>query len=385
MFLSIIVFVLILSFLVLSHEFGHYITAKKSGVKVEEFGIGYPPRIFGVKKGETIYSINAIPFGGFNRLLGEDETDEKYLKDPRSFNSKSILKRALIVSAGVLMNFLVAVVIFYFLLAFSGFSSQQYLIFDYHFPFGEQQNFPLISFVAKNSPAEKAGIKQKDIVLSGALIPLKQAKNIVKFKNANQFVGFVNDNKGKELFLDVKGLDSKKVRELSIVPRVSPPPGEGPIGVGLGNMAEVKYKSVPEKIMSGFLHSFNLSHYSMVALGYLIESSFKESSIKPLTSGVVGPVGILAITEITLKAGIVAVLNLIALFSLALALMNILPFPALDGGRLFFIAIEGIFKKRVPLSIERKINLIGFLILVLLLVVVTYKDIIQFKDILFKF
>ncbi len=374
MFLAIIVSILILGFLVLSHEFGHFIVAKKSGVKVEEFGIGYPPKIWGIKKGETVYSINAIPFGGFVRLYGEDEEDEKYLKDPRSFNAKSTTSRALTASAGVIMNLLVAVIIFYFLLPFSGFTNQQYLIFDYHFPFGEQQNFPLISFVAKDSPAEEIGLNPKDIVLEG---------NGIKFKNADQFVGFVNNNKGKEIFLKIKNLDTEEIRELAIVLRINPPAGEGPLGIGLGDMAEVKYGTILEKTTVGFLHSFNLAHYSVVALGHLIKTSFGEKSVEPLTSSVVGPVGILAITKLTLSAGVMAVLNLIALISLALAIMNILPFPALDGGRLIFIIFEGITKKRVPLNIERKINLAGFIVLILLLVGVTYKDILQFKEILF--
>jgi len=374
MFLAIIISILILGFLVLSHEFGHFIVAKKSGVKVEEFGIGYPPKIWGIKKGETIYSINAIPFGGFVRLYGEDGEDEKYLKDPRSFNAKSTTSKALTVSAGVIMNLLVAVIIFYFLLPFSGFTNQQYLIYDHHFPFGEQQNFTLISFVAKNSPAEEAGLNPKDIVLEG---------DGVKFKNAEQFIGFVGNNKGKEIFLKTKNLDSGEIRKLGIVPRINPPAGEGPLGIGLGNMAEIKYGTVLEKATVGFLHSFNLAHYSIVALGHLIEASFKEKSVEPLTSSVVGPIGILAITKLTISAGIIAVLNLVALISLALAIMNILPFPALDGGRLLFIIIEGITKKRVPLKIESKINLIGFMVLILLLVAVTYKDILQFKEILF--
>jgi regulator of sigma E protease len=374
MFLSIIVAILILGFLIISHEFGHFIVAKKSGIKVEEFGIGYPPRIWGIKKGETTYSINAIPFGGFVRLYGEDEQDEKHLKDPRSFNAKPITARALTISAGVIMNFLVAVVIFYFLLPFSGFASQQYLVFNYHFPFGEQQNFPLISFVAKNSPAEKAGLEAKSVVLSG---------NGIKFKDAEQFVKFTNNNKGEKIFLKTKDLDTGEINEINVVPRINPPAGEGPLGIGLGDMAEIRYGTVLEKTTVGFLHSFNLAHYSVTALGHLIAASFEEKSVKPLSSSVVGPVGILAITKLTLKAGIPAVLNLIALISLALVVVNIIPFPALDGGRLLFIAFEGIFKKRVPQAIERNANLVGFVFLILLLVLVTVKDVSQFGGMLF--
>ena len=374
MFLSIIIAILILSFLIISHEFGHFIVAKKSGVKVEEFGIGYPPKIWGIKKGETTYSVNAVPLGGFVRLYGEEEKDEEHLKNPRSFNAKPIATRALIIAAGVIMNFLVAVVIFYFLLPFSGFASQQYLVFNYHFPFGEQQNYPLIFYVAKNSPAEKAGLETKSIVLSG---------NGIKFKDAGQFVKFTNNNKGEKIFLKTRDLDNGKIKEISVVPRNNPPAGEGPLGIGLGDVAEIRYGTGLEKATVGFLHSFNLAHYSVMALGHLIGTSFKQGSIKPLSSSVVGPVGILAITKLTLQRGIIAVLNLIALISLALVVVNIIPFPALDGGRLLFIAFEGIFKKRVPQIIERNVNLVGFIFLILLLVLVTIKDVSRFKGILF--
>ena len=375
MFLSVIIAILILSFLILSHEFGHFIVAKKSGVKVEEFGIGYPPRVWGIRKGETIYSINAIPFGGFVQLYGENEKGEKYLKDPRSFNAKSAVIRALIISAGVIMNFLVAVAIFYFLLPFNGFTSQQYLVFNYHFPFGEQQNFPLISFVAKGSPAAKAGIKPKSIILNG---------DGIKFGNVEEFVKFVNSNKGKNIFLTVKNLDTKKISKINITPRIHPPKGEGSLGIGVGTMAEVSYKkNVFEEATAGFLHSFNLIHYSLVALGHLISVSLKQASIEPLSSSVVGPIGILAITKLTINLGFSAVLNLIALISLALVVVNVIPFPALDGGRLFFIILEGLFKRKIPQIVERNINLAGFIFLILLLVLVTIKDISQFGRMFF--
>ena len=385
MLLPIIVFIIILSFLVISHEFGHFITAKKSGVKVEEFGIGYPPRIFGWKKGETIYSLNVIPFGGFVRLYGEDEEEEKFLSDSKSFNAKPARKRALIISAGVIMNFLIAVIIFYLILPFQGFSNQQYLIFDYHFPFGEQQNFPIVSFVAKNSPADKAGLERKDIILGGALDlnKLESNEGISKFNNVGELIKFANENKGQRIFLKVSNLKLRKIKEVSLIPRVSPPKEQGPIGIGLGTVAKISYQNPIEKMGAGFLEAFNLSHYSIVAFAHLVKDSFKEASIKPISAGVVGPVGILAVTKLTLKSGFLAILNLTAIFSLALAIMNILPLPALDGGRLFFIFIEVLFRKRLPLSLERKINLVGFLALIALLVAVTYKDIIQFKGIFF--
>ncbi|HHE76588.1 MAG TPA: PDZ domain-containing protein [Candidatus Parcubacteria bacterium] len=375
MALSIIIAVLILSFLVILHEFGHFIAAKKLGVRVEEFGIGYPPKIFGVKKGETIYSINLIPFGGFVRLYGEEGEEEsgseEIVDKGRSFNAKSVGARSLILLAGVIMNFLLAAVIFYFLLFSNGFTDYQYLIFsNYRFPFGHQRDLPAVSFVAKNSPAEKSGLHSKDIILS---------VNGIRFEEAGDFVGFVKTHKGEKLTLKVKDLESGEVKNIDVVPRLNPPKNEGPLGVGLLTMAELKYENPLEKLFAGVLHSLNLSHYSVVSIGELIKTSFKEKSVEPLSSSVVGPVGILVITKITLKQGIIALLNLVALISLALVVVNIIPFPALDGGRLVFVLVEGILRRKIPQSIERNVNFAGFIILVLLLVLVTIKDVSQFR------
>jgi len=373
MLLSIVIFIFILGFLIFIHEFGHFIIAKKSGVKVEEFGFGFPPRVWGKQKGETIYSINAIPLGGFVKLYGEDEKPQ-HLEDPRSFASKSSFAKTLILSAGVVMNLLLAVAIFYFLVGFSGFQSQCPLIYDYHFPFGEQQNFISILAIAKDSPAEKVGLQSKDIIIEG---------NGIEFKNSKQLIKFINENKGKEIILKIKNSIGGEAKDIEVIPRVNPPENEGSLGIALGDIAEIQYSTGLEKTLVGFLHSFNFAHYSLVGLGHLIKVSFQEQTVEPLAGAVVGPFGILAITKLTIKAGFIAILELIALISLALAIVNILPFPALDGGRLVFVGFEFFTKKRVPLKVERNINLIGFILLILLLMLVSYKDILQFKDILF--
>lgn len=374
MVLTIIVFFFILGFLILTHEFGHFIIAKKSGIRIEEFGIGFPPRIWSKKKGETVYSINIIPFGGFVKLYGEDGIDKKHLTDPRSFSAKPLWVKSLVIVAGVVMNFILASLIFYFLLGINGFISQQFLSFDYQFPLGEQENFPLVLATEKESPAVKTGIEPGTVIISG---------NGARFGSIEEFIHFIDKNKGERILLGVRDKGSQIIREVTVVPRISFPEGEGPLGVRLGEIAELRYKNFFEKSAVGFLHSFNLAHYSIRAFGHLIKLSFEEETIRPLSSSVVGPVGILAITKITLKAGIIALLNLVALISLALAVVNILPFPALDGGRLLFIGLEALTGKKIPLAVEKNINLIGFVLLILLLVLISYKDIIQFKDILF--
>ena len=166
MLITIIIFIITLLVLVVIHEFGHFILAKKFNVRVEEFGFGIPPRIWGKKVGETLVSINWLPFGGFVRLLGEDETNN--LSSDRDFRAKNVWQRMVIVVAGVVMNFLLAAFLFYIVLSFQGFKSQFVYITPYNF-FGVNQtieSFVLVRDLAKDSPADKAGIKENDIVVS---------------------------------------------------------------------------------------------------------------------------------------------------------------------------------------------------------------------------
>ncbi len=392
MFLSIIIFILIISFLVLSHEFGHFVLAKLSGVGVDEFGLGYPPRILGFykeggkrrwvfgskspKTESTIYSINLIPIGGFNRIRGEEVREENDLKDERSFNSKPLPVRALILSGGILAGLFVSVVIFYFILASSQFTSYEGLIFNYKFPFGSQRNLPMITGILDGSPAQKAGLVPNEIVLSAGGRELR---------GLDQFIKIVRENGGRKLLLTVKNLKTKKTMVVSVVPQPKLLKGVTGIGVGLQEVAEVSYKSFPEKVFSGFLQSANLFHYSMAGFYYLLKLSLTRHSISPVARGTGSIVAVFAITKLAIQeVGWVGIFNLTALLSLALAFTNLLPLPALDGGRLVFIGYESVFKKRVSPAIENRINAVGFLILILLNFLVIYKDIFQYKNVLFK-
>jgi regulator of sigma E protease len=392
MIIAIILFLLILSFLILSHEFGHFALAKLSGVKVEEFGLGLPPRLFGVYKergkrkfvlgsGEiatesTVYSLNLIPFGGFNKIYDEEVKEGKELKDPKSFASKSLPTRTLIVSGGILVGILVAVIIFYFILGFSGFITYQGLLFQYKFPFGSQNNFPMVAEIKEGSPAEAAKLLPHDLVLRADGKELESARELTEI---------IKKSEGKAVLLLVKNLRTKEVKEITVVPRVEPKETSAKIGIGIQEVAEIRYEGFFGKIFSGFLHSVNLVHYSFFSLYNLIKVSFLTQSITPLASQTTGIVGIFAITKLTIQEiGLGELFNLIALLSLALAITNFLPLPALDGGRLIFLGIEALFKKRISPVIERKINAAGLAGLILLYVLVTYKDILQYKDIIFK-
>ncbi|PIS39527.1 MAG: hypothetical protein COT33_01500 [Candidatus Nealsonbacteria bacterium CG08_land_8_20_14_0_20_38_20] len=392
MIMAILIFILILSFLIFSHEFGHFILAKIFKVKVEEFGFGLPPRLLGVYQEDgkrkfifgskdqeteaTIYSLNLIPFGGFNKIYGEELKTEKDLKDNKSFNSKSLPIRALIVSGGILVGILAAVVIFYFILGFNNFSTYQGLIFNYKFPFGSQNNFPMVSAVLPDSPAERAKLIPYDLILKA---------NGSELKSAKEFTGLIKASEGKEVLLKVKNLRTKETREVVVFPETKPSETGAKIGVGLRELAEIRYSGILDKIFSGFLHSANLVHYSLTAFYNLIKVSILTQSISPIASQTTGIVGIFAITKLTIQeVGLAELFNLVALLSLALAITNFLPLPALDGGRLVFLGCEAVFKKRASPLIERKVNAAGLAGLILLYILITYKDILQYKDIIFK-
>lgn len=392
MLIAILLFVLILSFLVLTHEFGHFSFAKLSGVKVEEFGLGLPPRIFGayteagkrkfifgpedIKTDSTIYSLNLIPFGGFNKIYGEEVVTGKELSDPKSFASKSLPTRALIILGGILVGILAAVAIFYFILGFNGFTTYQGLMFRHNFLFGTQNNFPMVAEIQEGSPAQAADLLPYDLVLKANGIELKGAKDLTDF---------IKNNEGQEVFLFVKNLRTKEAREIKVIPQAETKENGAKIGVGLQEVAKISYQKPLDKIFAGFLHSANLVHYSSRAFYNLIRASFTSRSITPIASQTTGIVGIFAITKLTLQqVGLAEILNLVGLLSLALAITNFLPLPALDGGRLIFLGIEAVFEKRVPPAIERKINNIGLTVLILLYLLITYKDILQYKDIILK-
>ena len=385
MIITILVFLLILSVLVLIHEAGHFFVAKKLGIKVEEFGFGLPPRAFGKKIGETIYSLNWLPIGGFVKLYGEDEAGggKIRIKDKglrikedteRAFFAKTAWQRALVIVAGVAMNAVLAVFIFYIFLSISGFKTEIPLLSDYKFFGVNQRNIKevLISQVVKGSPSEKAGIKpfSKIVAVNGS--PVLDTK---------EFVNFVNNHKGKEIELVWSDSKSEKSKKASIIPRMYPPKGEGALGVALFSVAsaQLSYDSAVQRILSGIVHPVNLMLYNFNVIGNLIKISFQQKSAEPLSQGVSGPVGIASITGSILKIPdtkekILGLLNLVGVLSISLAFFNVLPIPALDGGRLFFIGIEGIFRKKVSAKIEGYTHAIGMAVLLGLILLITFKD-----------
>ena len=355
-FTIIIAFISLIGLIVL-HELSHFLLAKKFGVKVEEFGVGYPPRIFGKKFGETIYSINLLPFGAFVKIYGEEER----LDEPRSFSKKPIWQRALIIFGGCLSFWIISA----FLLIIVMNSGVPQAISD---DTNLTSSIPKIQIVAvsSDSPAAEAGLRAGDTIKEVKIQDVK-----IEIQKVKEVVDLTQAHKGEEIILTIERGD--KNFEVNLVPRISPPSGEGPLGVALTRIAIESYPWY-QAIPKGIVATGKLT--ILIIQGWL---DAIKNFVRGLPTGVqvMGPVGIFSLTSQISQLGINYFLQFIATLSIYVALFNLLPIPAVDGGRLLFLAIEKIFKRPIPQKIEQRINTVSFLVLIILMVWVTIKDIVK--------
>ncbi len=315
MLLTIIVFILILGLLIFAHELGHFVSAKKAGVKVEEFGFGFPPRIFSFKKRETIYSLNLIPLGGFVKILGET-SEEKRSRSKFAFYNKPTWQRAIILVMGVVMNLFVAVIL---LSIVHGIGVPSFVDGNANY-----RNIQIqIVDIAKDSPAQKSGIKIGDAFLS-----LAHGSEKIGIKEIEDVQNFIAFHAGQEIIIEIKR--GNEILQKNIVPRINPPKDEGALGVAMSKTGLVSYPWY-KAILKGF-EATGKMFITMIEMLWLL---LKTLILKGKMIGeVAGPVGIATLTFQMVQLGWVYVLQLAAILSINLALLNILPFPALDGGRL---------------------------------------------------
>lgn len=385
---SIILFIVILGLLVLIHEFGHFIAAKKSGVYVEEFGIGFPPRIFGKRIGETTYSINAIPLGGFVKMYGEeyDEVEGRKKAPPalknRAFVNRKNWQKTIIVLAGVIMNTLLGVTIYYVLLSMNGFQSDPIpLLSPYKFRFGTQEGRVVATSVIDKSPAAKAGIKVEDIVEKYQIGTSINPSGWIQITSAGQLINTVKSAQGKNVYLQVVNYRNGAEHTVSVTPLYNKDLKRAIIGVNLLDTTILKYQTGKQMLLSGFMHSYNIMAYNFSTIGQLVGMAFKEKQLAPVSETVSGPIGIYSVVHEVVKTSgqkvVKNILNIVGLLSLSLAIMNVLPLPALDGGRLVFVLYEWISGRRVNKTLERYVNMIGFFIIILLGILVSINDIMR--------
>lgn len=531
--LTVVVFIIVFSVLVLIHELGHFVMAKRAGIKVEEFGLGLPPRIWGKKIGETIYSINYIPFGGFVRMLGEDAGDPKMLKNKRSFASQSMRKRVKVVVAGVVMNFFLAWLLLTIALSVGmeplmgpddvlpaasegviqleaglivdsikegsladkanfqegdvlysvdskfitadnlfALSEEDFQIFEvfrngekvtldlrtaHDLNFLDEMGLGFLNFVSfprvivfdleERGQYFNAGLQKGDVMLKVNERPIfnvEQFEDMIRGQNRVKIevyrkgemvnVEFIGAEKNEVIIASIlpespaakagllsgdiiRAIDGRDISDISSlidlikgsddflryqVLRAGDEiafdikPEEGAIGVlltelisygnldglslytdaQLSSIVEIKHEQYPFYIAAGrsFTELWRLSKLTTIMLGDYVKNRIVNGEV---SGGVAGPVGIFKMTHVFLHEGIIPLLRFVALLSLSLAVLNILPIPALDGGRLFFIIIELFLGRRVNQRWESSIHAIGYLLVLGLILLITYDDIVS--------
>jgi len=349
MILTILIALFSLIVLIVIHEFGHFILAKKFGAKVEEFGIGYPPRLFGKKLGGTFYSVNILPFGAFVKIRGEEGGVEDY----RSFIGLPMWQRMAIVLGGVVSFWIVSAAL---LSIVAG-------IWGLPVAVNDDDNHNLIdpkvqvTLIMPDSPAETADLRAGDVILG--------------FDKVGDFQGFIKERSGEEIDLMIKrGQDSF---EKKVILRTSYPDDEGLLGIGLTRVALKPY-SWYQAPVQGVLASGQLT--TNIVNGWIlgVKSMLGVTELpKGMKMELRGPIGILDLLREYFNLGINYFLFLVSLISIALALANILPIPALDGGKMVFLAIEWLRGKPINYKIEQKISATFFILIILLLIFVTIK------------
>ncbi|MDK2820573.1 MAG: regulator of sigma protease [Clostridia bacterium] len=333
--MTIILALIIFSILIMVHEAGHFLMAKRAGIKVEEFAIGMGPALWQRKKGETLYSIRALPLGGYNRIAGMEGDG---FDDPRGFNRQPVNRRIGVIAAGSVMNFLLALLLFMFVFMVIGLPSNQ----------------NVIGQVEPGKPAALAGLQAGDRVVQIEGVPINTWR---------EMVDIIYQRPGQEITM---GIDRNgEQHNVVLTPIKDPKYGVGLIGI------------TPTWERQGLLRSIILGFQETITITYLILSGMVQMFTGQTPPEVVGPVGIIQLVGEAANFGLANVLNFMAVLSLDLGLINLLPIPALDGSRLVFLGIEAVRGRPINPEKENYIHMLGFVLLLTLLIFITYKDLIR--------
>lgn len=361
--MSILIFFIVLFVLILVHEWGHFIVAKKTGMRVDEFGIGFPPKLFGFKWHGTLYTLNLFPIGGFVRIYGENAEDAfndaktgKVIQD--SFTSKSKWAQAAVLVAGVTMNVLLAWVLFafVFMVGVPTVVDESEATAKAHLT---------ITGLLAGSPAEEANIP-----IGAEIVRYGTGENIALTPNA--FRAYTADQKVAPI--SITYIASGYEQTVIVTPKlglIADNKDQPAVGIALALVENVR-KPVGEALIEATKSTYN----SLIAITVGLGSMFVDmAQMDADLSQVAGPIGIVGLVGDAAKFGFASVLLFTAMISLNLAVINMLPFPALDGGRLLFVAIEAVTRKPINPVWVGRLNAVGFLLLLVLMVAVTYSDI----------
>lgn len=342
-----------LALLVIVHELGHFFAAKLFKIRVDEFGIGFPPRIAGIARGETNYTINALPLGGFVRIHGENGSpaavsEESAVDRARNFSFRPAWQRAIVLIAGVCMNIVIATIFFVIV-----------------FTIGAPQHL-MVSGTVPESPAARAGIQNGDVITKAQF----QSVVLVDPIDPAVFIAAVNDAAKQPVLLTVG--QGSAARDITVTPETPANETGAKIGVYLVDIG-VAPKPFLTAVRDGVATTWSALVSTISGLSLFVEKLVSGSS--DALKAVTGPVGIFTLSTQAGSLGIVYLLELAAMISINLAVLNLIPIPALDGGRLFVVLIEAVKRSPVPIRTQRIVNTIGFVLLAILMVVVTVKDV----------
>ncbi len=361
--MTIILFLIILAALVFVHELGHFVSAKLFGIRVDEFAIGFPPKVFGWKTGETQYSLNVIPLGGYVKIFGEDPDDESNNgpDSKRSFVNASKWKQIVVLLSGIFMN-----IIFAWLLISASFNLGLLTSVEDQYKDGAQNVSVMILSVLKDSPADVAGLKDGDSILE-----IDSGKTKINSPNITEVQNIIASSSSS---LNIEYKRGNATGTVNIIATNGVVEGKKAIGISMTLVGTVKFgffQSFYEGAKLTLLETKNIMNgiYSFIAGAFRGEGS--------LLSQVTGPVGIAGMVGQASDLGISYLLGFIAMISINLAMINLVPFPALDGGRVLFVLIEVIIRRRIKPAIANWANLIGFGLLIALMLFITYKDILR--------
>lgn len=363
--MSVIIFLAVLFVLILVHEWGHYIVAKLTGMRVDEFAIGFPPKLFSWKKGETEYSLNALPIGGFVRIYGEDPTKLGLDTDTdknRAFSARPKWAQALVLLAGVTMNWIFA----WFLLV---------LIIVIGVPTGitedkaTENSVLYIDSVLQGSPADTM------IPAQSKVLSVTSNDESLSTLLPSTFSDFVASHAGEPILIRYANAGGEEL-ETSIVPKagvIETSPDRAALGVSLSLVETIK-KPLATALVDATVQTYSITKSIVSGLFGLIAGAFAGTAD---FSQVSGPIGIVGYVGDAAAVGFTSLLFFTAIISINLAVINLLPIPALDGGRLVFVAIEAITRREIPPIWAGRVNLIGFALLMLLMIAATANDVIK--------
>jgi len=364
-----VIFLLVLSVLVLIHELGHFVAARMLGIKVEEFAFGLPftRHLFQIKRGETMYSVYPVLFGGFVKLYGEDAS----VGGSQSFWNRGRKHRMLVTGAGVVMNIILALV--FFVVLYMAIGVPQSTV-----------NKVTVTTVENDSPAKTAGLLVEDKIVA---VEGKQVADGAEFgKIMRSWAGIpvnLTIERGRGIFLLEGVTENTNVQKIniSITGRINPPQGQGPLGVGI---ADFPYLQVDKCSTLNAKCSINAMGAGIKTTGIWVGRVFdglrgigKSLAAGKNPEGVSGVIGIYQLTDVVSQGGFWPVIELMAILSVNLAVFNILPIPALDGGRMLFIWIEWARRKRITSELEQRINSIGMTVLIILMILITLQDVVR--------